>query len=128
MVDEGLIKSDNFWDFLEDENLWDTLALELLNETLEKTRLDKGKRKADTDLSNLWDDLPYFRAEPSPKTISNLTRSGRIYQPSNLQKGSSSRTPSPQNDTTHSSSSTIPTTSNHSTNPNNPFAPFPKMS
>ncbi|KAF7153366.1 hypothetical protein RHSIM_Rhsim01G0137800 [Rhododendron simsii] len=47
MIDEGLIKSDNFWDSLEEENLWNTLEMELLNETLEKTRLDKGKRKAD---------------------------------------------------------------------------------
>lgn len=87
MVDEGLIKSDNFWDSLEEENLWDILEMELLNETLEKTRLDNGKRKADTDLLNLWDDLPVFQAKPSPKTISNLTRSGRIYQPSNFRRG-----------------------------------------
>ncbi|KAF7147363.1 hypothetical protein RHSIM_Rhsim03G0117400 [Rhododendron simsii] len=51
IVDEGLIKSDNFWDPLKEENLRDTLEMELLNETSEKTRLDKGKRKADTDLN-----------------------------------------------------------------------------
>ncbi|KAI8530517.1 hypothetical protein RHMOL_Rhmol11G0065400 [Rhododendron molle] len=76
MVDEGLIESDNFWDSLKEESLWDTFGMELLNEILEKTRLDKGKWKADTNLSYLWDDLPDFWAEPSPKTISNLIKSG----------------------------------------------------
>jgi hypothetical protein len=58
------------------------LEMEILNETLENTKLDKGKHKAEADLSDFWEDSWW---DQIPKAVSNLTRSGRVYQPSNLQ-------------------------------------------
>ncbi|KAI8568396.1 hypothetical protein RHMOL_Rhmol02G0195700 [Rhododendron molle] len=79
MLDEGSLQVNNnnnvnFWNSLEEENIWNALEMEFLIDTLEKMKIDKGKRKADIDLSNFWEDSWW---DPIPETVTNLTKSGR---------------------------------------------------
>ncbi|KAG5524082.1 hypothetical protein RHGRI_030923 [Rhododendron griersonianum] len=74
-LEEGIIEDD----------LWACETVEELGEALNAARLDKGKRKAETDLSDLYDDYIELWDEAYPKLVNHVMRSGRIYHPSNLQ-------------------------------------------
>ncbi|KAG5524103.1 hypothetical protein RHGRI_030931 [Rhododendron griersonianum] len=76
-LEEGIIGVD----------LWACEIVEELGEALTATRLDKGKRKAETNLTDLYDDYVELWDEAYTKLVNHVTRSGRVYQPLNLQAG-----------------------------------------
>lgn len=73
-LEEGIIGDD----------LWACETVEELGEALNAARLDKRKRKAETDLTDLYDDYVELWDEAYPKLINHVTTNGCIFQPSNL--------------------------------------------
>ncbi|KAF7129972.1 hypothetical protein RHSIM_Rhsim10G0131400 [Rhododendron simsii] len=74
-LEEGIIRDD----------LWACETVEELRKALTASRLDKGKRKAEIDLTNLYYDYVELWDEAYPKLVNHVTRSGCVYQRLNLQ-------------------------------------------
>lgn len=55
--------------------------------------VDKGKRKLGEVPADLWDRVKGVNDLSSIWDVANVTRSGRVFQPANLQAGSSSNPP-----------------------------------
>ncbi|KAI8542638.1 hypothetical protein RHMOL_Rhmol08G0153300 [Rhododendron molle] len=62
------------------------------------TATDKGKRKLGEVSADLWDVNEDPQVVPSSRNVNNVTSSGRIFQPANLQAGTSSNPSNPRND------------------------------
>ncbi|KAI8560177.1 hypothetical protein RHMOL_Rhmol04G0235900 [Rhododendron molle] len=83
----------NFWDSLLMKDLAEDLGLDM--EVPKATTVsDKGKRKLGEVPSDLWDVNEDPQLVPSLGNVHNVTRSGRIFHPTNLQAGNS---PNPSN-------------------------------
>ncbi|KAI8560063.1 hypothetical protein RHMOL_Rhmol04G0226200 [Rhododendron molle] len=82
--EEWIVEKDALVEGIIGDDLWACETLEELREALTATRLNKGKRKAETELTDLYDDYVELWGEAYPKLVNHETRSGRIYQPSNL--------------------------------------------
>lgn len=80
-LEEGIIRDD----------LWACETVEELRKALTASRLDKGKPKAEIDLTNLYYDYVELWDEAYPKLVNHVTRSGCVYQRLNLQVGGLSR-------------------------------------
>ncbi|KAI8542932.1 hypothetical protein RHMOL_Rhmol08G0178200 [Rhododendron molle] len=89
-----------------DLSFWDSLLMKDLAEDLGfdvevptgASATDKGKRKLGEVLTDLWDVNEDPQVVPSLRNVHNVTRSGRIFQPANLQAGSSSNPSNQRND------------------------------
>ncbi|KAI8537836.1 hypothetical protein RHMOL_Rhmol09G0055000 [Rhododendron molle] len=62
------------------------------------TAADKGKHKLGEVPADLWDVNEDPQVVPTSGNVHNITRSGRIFQPANLQTGTSSNPSNPRND------------------------------
>ncbi|KAI8559483.1 hypothetical protein RHMOL_Rhmol04G0177500 [Rhododendron molle] len=70
-LEEGLIGDD----------LWACETMEELGEAMTATWLDKGKHKAETDLTDLYDDYVELWDEAYTKLVNHVTRSSCVYLP-----------------------------------------------
>ncbi|KAI8524817.1 hypothetical protein RHMOL_Rhmol13G0179500 [Rhododendron molle] len=87
----------NFWDSLLMKDLAKDLGLNT-EAPVAALPTDKGKRKLGEVPSDLWDVNQDPQAMPSLGNVLNVTRSGRIFQPVNLQAGTSSNPSNQRNE------------------------------
>ncbi|KAI8534991.1 hypothetical protein RHMOL_Rhmol10G0140200 [Rhododendron molle] len=89
-----LVPPANLWDVDEVVDNQDSLLMKDLGLDMEVPESiatpDRGKRKLGEVPADLWDVNEDPQVVPSSGNVHNVTRSGRIFQPANLQAGSSS--------------------------------------
>ena len=77
---------------------------------------DKGKRKLGEVPADLWDVSEDLQVVPPSGNVHNVTRSGRVFQPTNLQTGSSSNSANQRSKPASFPRSVLPEASVGSTN------------
>ncbi|KAI8542839.1 hypothetical protein RHMOL_Rhmol08G0170800 [Rhododendron molle] len=95
--EEATVADLSFWDSLLMKDLDEDLGLDM-EVPKSATATDKGQCKLGEMPADLCDVNESPQVVPSFENVHNVTRSGRIFQPANLQAGTSSNPSNPRNE------------------------------